>query len=343
MSAGTEPTFNECIASVGKRLIYYTRADAYETIVCSLKFDMGTNEGTAGFSRFGFGASSTYAYYTQENSTINLSWTGGGFRFSTRMSSSVGENSVRIHMKGYSMNSIPTFQTTNSNVLADNSTAIVGSSNSYAEYVENTFYTNSPTYESNHVLQYNDNRCFPSCTILAPIKAGNVINANNIDIYAPMGYYIDVDNNIQLDPDIFLDYITNTLAPELELIYKQAYRDYPLPDVSIDDPDIDYINPFDDEEDETDELPDTTGGGVYYPPWTEETYILDTSSFDIDYGSAVQSPYDSLKAGAMLPENISSSVGTVFSQAFALIPPEFMAVYGFILLLSIVMWFIFRR
>lgn len=269
MSAGMDSTYSEKISSVGKKTITYTKANATELITLSMDITPKIKEGQFTVSRTGFGATSTFTVYSSEGSNITVSWEASSYRVSMSGSvpslngSSSTSKSCGISMSGYSVNSLPNSNTTSTTLLNNTDSAILGGGNSYASYAENTFMTNDRTYNANHYLIYNSNNYWQPCTILAPITTGDTINKNNYNDYSMYGYYIDVDGNLSLDPDILAAYIANELLPQLELQYKQAYDHFPEPDATYGDPDIDYTNPFGDDEDE-DNLPDTTAppGGV---------------------------------------------------------------------------------
>ena len=339
-SAGTEATFESKISSLGKRKIYYSASDLYELLELQLDVQPDIKESTLILVRTGLGATTTVRYYSQENTVFKLNWGASHYTISSTVNSysstdnQSGTTVTAIRMMAQTVNDLPTYTSPYTSIMAHNSYQVIGSINSPAEYAENTFVTNNSGYTQNHTLISKDT--FNICNIISPISSNTVINVNNVNDYSQYGYYLN-NNNIDFDPSVLLAYIQGVLAPELELQYRNTYVDFPEPGATYGDDDIIYINPFDDGE------IDTTNSGGVPALWNGETYILETSSFNVDYPEAVQSPYDTLKQSANIPPSLIQSAGGMITEAFSIIPSDFLSFYCFAMLLSIVLWFVFRK
>lgn len=288
IQAGEVSTYEESISSVGKKKILYTKANAEETVTAELNACPANKEASATISRSGFGASSTFTYYSTEGTNVKVAWGSSYYTLSfTAATASGSSRGLDISMYAYSVNSLPTDSTTSLTMLSDTDYHFLGSS-SAAKYAENTFCTNSYNYNGNHTLIYSGGNYWNTCTILSPIMAGTTINKNNYNDYAMYGYYINNNGDLDIDLDVLAAYISAELEPWLELQYKNAYQKFPDIDADITDEDINYFNPFEDDEDDSGggNLPDTTapgggGGGGMTPAELEGVlngesyYILD--------------------------------------------------------------------
>lgn len=341
LPAGEEPTFDSKISSVGKKRIYYSKSDLYEELELQVNFDIDAKEGKCTLTRSGLGAVTTVRYFTSEESNVSLQWGSSYYQLSSDKDSYsasdgvTGTTGITIRMLAQTVNELPTVETDSTIILSHSSYQVIGTRVYPSGYAENTFFTNNSGYVSNHTLITKNT--FNICQLVSPIYSGTVINGGNINDFRKYGYDIDLNNNITLDNDALLAYIQNELLPQLELQYRNTYVDFPEPGATYGDDDIIYINPFDDGE------IDTTNSGGVPALWNGETYILETSSFNVDYPEAVQSPYDTLKQSANIPPSLIQSAGGMITEAFAIVPSEYLSFYCFAMLLSIVLWFVFRK
>lgn len=360
-SAGAEATFESKISSLGKRKIYYSASDLYELLELQVDVQPDIMESTLILVRTGLGATTTVRYYSQENTNFNLNWGASFYTVSSSVNSysstdnQSGTTLTVIKMMAQTVNDLPTYTTSYTSIMPHNSYQVIGSTRYPAEYAENTFITNNSGYTQNHTLISKDT--FNICNIVSPISSNTVINVNNVSNYSQYGYYVDNNNNIDFDPAVLLAYIQATLAPQLELQYKNTYIDFPEPGATYGDDDIIYVNPF--EDDEEDPTEDTSGQiqpfSIDYNEiiseremesiLAESRYILDTTPYDIslDYGQAVSEPYGVLKQNKELPAEVAGTVSSLYDIALSVIPSEMLSVYGFVAFLAVGMWFILRR
>lgn len=318
-----EVTIDKKVISYGKKTITYTKANAVETITLGAYVNFDTPDvSRITIARSGFGASSTFYLTPVEGGTGGISWASsyysiGGTWTAYSNGSASGSGVRQIRMYGYSVNSLPNSDTTSSTLISNTNAIIVGSNSTHADYAENTFQTNDYEYNANHTIIYNTNNYWQPMNFLAPIIAGNTINANNINNFNVYGYYLNPEGYISFDPDVFFDYFNNTLMPELELLYKNNYQEFPEPGATYGDTDIVYDNPFDDDSETN--LPDTVPGGggtviveggmtpseLYGVLETEEYYIL-----DMETGLPAMQ-IDSLPEVEVLPAEIVSAASGV--------------------------------
>lgn len=358
-SAGAEATFQNCIASLGKRQIYYSASDVYELLELQLEFKPNDKEGKAVLERTGLGATTKVRYYTGENTSINLAWGSSCYTLKSTVNSyaatdnTSGTTQFNVSMDAQTVNELPTYVSPHTSIMPHTAYQVIGSSSNTAHYAENTFYTNNPTYTSNHTIISQNT--FNICNIVSPINSSTVINSTNINNYKQYGYDIDVNNNITFDPNVLLAYIQGTLAPQLELQYRNTYKDFPMPDAIYGGDDIVYVDPFEDEQEPTETGSQIQPFSIDYNEilsekelesiLAESRYILDTEPYDIslDYGQAVSEPYGVLKQNKELPAEVAGTVSGLYDIALDVIPSEMLSVYGFVAFLSVGMWFILRR
>ena len=355
-------TYQQGISSIGKSSIYYKKVDVTEILDISFNAMVGgTNTFGGTLKRTGLGASSEYHFTKAYDGANSVSWISGtlsdsnleqnlgypvntlyaGFNFSAGScyyKDDAGEQkqaNFRPRILSTSSNQIPVYFSTLNTVVG------VGYTLAYS-YAENTFYSNSPTYISNHTLNTVSNNYFnsfeiPVSVVNAYIPSNTNINVNNYQNYADYGYYVNNNGDVDIDMNTLAAYLSGTLKAQLEAAYKNFYINFPEPGASVGDDDITYINPFEDDE------IDTTGSGGVPALWDGETYILETSSYNVSYPDAVQAPYDALKRSANVPQNYISSANTIISEAFNFIPADLLGIWLTGMLASIVMWFIFRK
>lgn len=367
-SSGDSPTpnsiaYQQGVSSVGKTSIYYEKVGATEFLDISFNGMVGganTFDGT--LQRSGLGASTAYKFVKSDvNSNSFISWRSGSFNNSDKKKNydydtgtlyagyifsagscyykdnSGNQQIATFHpvMISTLQNQIPVYYTSTTTVV--NVSSVLG-----YYYSENSFYSNSPEYISNHTLNSVSNNYFNPVNVSvdvvnAYIPAGTNVNVNNYQDYSQYGYYVNNNGDVDIDTNTLAAYISNTLKAELQAAYIDFYTRFPEYGVTVTDPDINYYDPFEDGEIDT-----TISGGV--PAlWDGETYILETSSYNVNYPEAVQAPYDSLKQSAQLPATLIQSVGAMISETFAIVPSEYLSFYCFAMLLSIVLWFVFRK
>lgn len=78
----------------------------------------------------------------------------------------------------------------------------------------------------------------------------------------------------------------------------------------------------------------------------ETRYILDTTPYEIesvDYAQAVSEPYEELKRVAVLDADTKTAMSTIYDVSIAMTESQFLPLYAFGAILSVVMWFVFRR
>lgn len=202
----------------------------------------------------------------------------------------------------FSVNQLPVVTRSGSTIVQLSS--IMNGSN--AIFAENSFYSNSPTYISNHTINSSTNNYWNSYNVSVNntssyITTGTTINTTNYNDYSQYGYYIDNSGGLAIDDVTLNNYIQNVLLAGLLQGYIDAYVNFPEVGVTVDDPDIQYVNPFEDDEPDPTE-PDSGSGtiqidydeilseGELESILTQETYDipeLDTSfsleTFFIDY------------------------------------------------------------
>lgn len=71
-------------------------------------------------------------------------------------------------------------------------------------------------------------------------------------------------------------------------------------------------------------------------------YVLEIESYDVNYPIVVDEPYGELQSFAKLPAGIAKDISIFFEIFFEYVPSDVIGVLTFILLLSIVTWFLFR-
>lgn len=78
----------------------------------------------------------------------------------------------------------------------------------------------------------------------------------------------------------------------------------------------------------------------------ETRYVLDTTPYEIesvDYNQAVSEPYAELKKNAVLDADTKTAISKIYDVAVAMTENDFLPLYAFGAILSIIMWFVFRR
>lgn len=263
-----------------------------------MNFDFKAKEFVITFSRSGFGSTSSFSFYSSEFSGVTLNWGASGYTLSGNRATSTSPGAsgnyymANIAMLSYSVNALPVTETASTTVLPDNNENIVGTSYNYVAYAENTFATNSRTYNGNHQLISGSNKYWNPFMIYNsfPINSDTVINQNNVNNYTDLGYsWNPTLNTIDFDPDIFAAYVNGELIPQLAAMYEQFYQKFPDIDAEIGSPDINFFNPFESDEEDTQggetlppaTLPPGSGGGGMTPEeldgvLNQETfYILD--------------------------------------------------------------------
>lgn len=358
----SEATFNAVIASTGKKVIYYKTADLSELLTLSIKTDFDNNTFSAELIREGLGATTRVKYASTDDTNCTLGWSTDNYYVvptNCLYGGSDGTNGTcnpYIHMIAQTINVLPTSEVSATKMLPHSHQNVIGTKVYQVSYAENTFFTNNSACISNHLLISQNT--FNTCCINSPVYSGTTINAGNIGDFRQYGYDIDVNNNLTFDPDILAAYIEGVLAPQLELVYKNTYTDFPEPGATYGDDDITYINPFGDEEEDP-----TEGTAGQIQPFSidydeilgeremesmlaETRYVLDTAPYEIasiDYNQAVSEPYAILKQNGQLPAEIAGTVSNLYSIALSIVPEDMLSVYGFVAFISVGMWFILRR
>lgn len=264
---------------IGKKRVYYSAAGVYENFSIALNVVVGGG----GYSqltvtRSGFGASSTFS----AEAAGNVSYTFTGQRIDIRGrctvtdTTSSGTLTYTVGFCGYSQNSLPVTVTGSTSAINFSDSSILGRSNAYGDavYAENTFSTNDYTYQANHTIMYNSNNYWKCNTFMSPIISGNTITVNNIGDFSPYGFYINPEGNIGLNLGDLNAYLEGNLFPELLALYEQFFQKFPDIDADINDNDINYFNPFEEDQEATETFPPAT-----LPPGG--------SSFDFDYGEVI--------------------------------------------------------
>lgn len=78
----------------------------------------------------------------------------------------------------------------------------------------------------------------------------------------------------------------------------------------------------------------------------ETRYVLDTTPYDleIDYTEAIQEPYELLKTNAVLDSDTRTAIEKIYDVAFRITDDgSLTSMYAFVAVLSVIMWFVFRR
>ena len=378
-------TYQQGVSSIGKSSIYYEKVGATEFLDISFNGMVGganTFDGT--LQRSGLGASTTYKFVKSNvNSNSFISWRSGSFNDSDKKKNydydtgtlyagytfsagscyykdnSGNQQTATFHpvMISTSQNQIPVYYSTLTQAVA------VASVLGYY-YSENSFYSNSPEYISNHTLNSVSNNYFNPVNVSvdvvnAYIPAGTNVNVTNYQDYSQYGYYVNNNGDVDIDMNTLAAYLNGTLKAQLEAAYIEFYTRFPEFGVAVTDPDINYYDPFDDG---TQDPTEDTSGGQLQPfsidydeilgerelesILAESRYILDTTPYEIasiDYNQAVSEPYAILKQNSQLPAEVAGSISKVYSIAEDVIPADIMKVYGFIAFLSVGMWFILRK
>lgn len=160
----------------------------------------------------------------------------------------------------FSVNQLPVITRSGSTVV--NLSSIM-TGDDVAVFAENSFYSNNPTYISNHTINATTNNYWNSYNVSVNntnsyITTGTTINTTNYNDYSQYGYYVDNSGGLSIDDVALNNYIQNTLLAGLLQGYIDAYVNFPEVGVSVDTPDIQYVNPFDDGDEED---PTETGSG----------------------------------------------------------------------------------
>ena len=378
-------TYRQGISSIGKSSIYYKNVGATEFLDISFSGMVGGDNLFKGaLTRSGLGASTIYDFSKVNSASSSIvSWRSGvfsetdreknydydagtmyaGYMFSSGSCYYIDTSgkqqtaTFRPIMISTSQNQIPVYYSATTQVVA------VSNVLSYY-YSENSFYSNSPEYISNHTLNSVSNNYFNPVNIAvdvvnAYIPSNTNVNVNNYQNYSQYGYYVNNDGDIDIDMNVLAAYLSGTLKAQLEAAYIDFYTRFPEYGVTVNDPDINYYDPFDDG---TQDPTEDTSGGQLQPfsidydeilgerelesILAESRYILDTTPYEIasiDYNQAVSEPYAILKQNSKLPAEVAGSISKVYSIAEDVIPADIMKVYGFIAFLSVGMWFILRK
>lgn len=173
-------TYQQGVSSVGKTSIYYKNVGATEFIDISFNGMVGgTNSFEGALQRSGLGASTVYRFDKANTGSNGISWSSStfnnsdpeknynysvgtmwaGFLFSAGTcyyTDASGKQQTAIfhpYMISTSENKIPVYYSTLNQVVAVNS--VLG-----YYYAENSFYSNSPVYISNHTLNSVSNNYF---------------------------------------------------------------------------------------------------------------------------------------------------------------------------------------
>lgn len=319
----TSVTYPGRIASVGKKLIEYSKSGLVETITCTMRLSTNVTSdmyysSLITIERSGAGASSTFYLHndslTSGGVVFGASYYSVGGTWKYQMSNgNEGSRIIRIQMNGYSVNELPTTTSSSSTMLLNTDSSILGSNSKAAEYAENTFFTNDYEYNINHYNIYNTNNYWSPYTYMSSVTSSTTVTTNNYTDYSELGYYIDALGGLQMDMETLLAYITGELIPKLELGYTQHYEDYPEPGATYGESN-EYQNPF--ETDLPDTLPSSPGGDIvvsggmtpselYGVLETDTYYILDMETGFPDM------QIDSLPAVEDLPEEIVSAAAGV--------------------------------
>lgn len=195
---------------------------------------------------------------------------------------------------------------------------------------------------------------FPQSTYFdAEFKAGDIINKSTVKKYYDMGITYN-GNQYQYDNSQLKNYVNTTYSQQVYNQYYTNYESFPavgdtitnitniynpftLPDTELEPTNATYptepsINPT---------CPATCPTS---PPVTVPTtdYILEIESYDIDYSVGIDEPYGELQSFAKLPKGIVKDINIFFEIFFEYVPSDVIGILAFILLLSIVTWFLFR-
>lgn len=299
--AGNEPTvLGETLQSVGKKRIYYSSAGQYELLRCEINYNPSNKEVNYKITRSFAGALYTYNIHQTELTIMGTGWHSDGYTVYANNVVAEGSRNpvnvnitqgINIYMQSYAVNKLPESITTSTTALADNNSYIIGTYNSNIKYAENTFQTNDYTYNLNHANITGSGQYWNPAVIYLPqylpISSGTEINQTNINNYTDYGYYWDTQNNtVGLDTSVLMGWLNGELLPQLELIYKNAYQDFPDIDATIGDTDINYFDPFEDEQGSSSDtlppatLPPGSGGGGGMTP-EELDGVLNQESFYI--------------------------------------------------------------
>ena len=101
-----------------------------------------------------------------------------------------------------------------------------------AVFAENSFYSNNPTYISNHTINATTNNYWNSYNVSVNntnsyITTGTTINTTNYNDYSQYGYYVDNSGGLSIDDVALNNYIQNTLLAGLLQGYIDAYVNFP--------------------------------------------------------------------------------------------------------------------
>lgn len=78
----------------------------------------------------------------------------------------------------------------------------------------------------------------------------------------------------------------------------------------------------------------------------ETRYILDTTPYEIeslDYQQAISEPYEEIKKIAVLDSDTKTAMSKIYDVAERMTRTDFLPLYAFSAIISIIMWFVFRR
>lgn len=306
------------VAGLGSNLQKYTinGNDLYERIDISFNAKLAgiyaDSDAKAIVTRSGLGATSSYDMTydaSKQSRNINLGWTSGSYTretFSfptgtmyagynldvyrleyTNDNNVASSSSFQPKVYNFSVNQLPVISRSGSTVVTLPS--ILTGAN--AVFAENSFYSNNPTYISNHTINASTNNYWNSYDVTVNnnsyISSGTTINTTNYNDYSQYGYYVDNSGGLAIDEVALNNYIQNTLLAGLLQGYVDFYTRFPEVGVNVTDTDITYVDPF--ETDEQDPTETSSGSGTIQIDYdeilsegelesilTQETYEIDT-------------------------------------------------------------------
>lgn len=200
--------------------------------------------GSSSYTRetFGFPTGTMYAGYTLD--IYRLEYTND-----SNVASFSGF-SPRVY--NFSVNQLPVISRSGSTTVTLPS--ILTGSN--AVFAENSFYSNNPTYISNHTINASTNNYWNSYNVSVNntnsyITTGTTINTTNYNDYSQYGYYVNDSGGLSIDEVTLQNYIQNTLLAGILAGYVDFYTRFPEVGVNVTDTDITYVDPFDTGEEPT--------------------------------------------------------------------------------------------
>lgn len=203
---------------------------------------MGWQSGSYTSETYGFPAGTMYAGYVV--SAYSMTYTD--------INNNVQHSGANPKIYNFSVNQLPIISRSGSTVV---SLASIMTGNQ-ALFAENSFYSNSPTYISNHTINASTNNYWNSYDVSVNntnsyISSSTTINTTNYNDYSQYGYYVDNSGNLAIDELILQSYIQNTLLSGILAGYVDFYTRFPEVGVNVTDTDITYVDPFDTGEEPT--------------------------------------------------------------------------------------------